>query len=222
MIKAVIFDMYETLITHFASPFYFGLEIAQDIGIDPSEFLPLWRGTEDKRTTGELPMDKALESILKTCNIFSDDLLKHIMDKRVEIKEDCFRHLHNEIIPMLELLKKSNIKIALISNCFTEEAMVIRNSILAPYFDEIILSCEQGIKKPDPQIFLYCLEKLKLKPEECIYVGDGGSNELDAASTLGIRPIQACWYLIQGSKQPVWYLPEFDHLERPMDISKYI
>ena len=38
MIKAVIFDMYETLITHYESPIYFGKEIAMDAGMPVEKF----------------------------------------------------------------------------------------------------------------------------------------------------------------------------------------
>lgn len=33
MIRAVIFDMFETLITLYESPIYFGSQIAEDVGI---------------------------------------------------------------------------------------------------------------------------------------------------------------------------------------------
>lgn len=41
MIKAVIFDMYETLITFFQSPLYFGTHMAIDAGIPEEEFQKL-------------------------------------------------------------------------------------------------------------------------------------------------------------------------------------
>ena len=44
MIRAVIFDMYETLITHYESPLYFGAEMAKDAGISKEDFYIHWRG----------------------------------------------------------------------------------------------------------------------------------------------------------------------------------
>ena len=38
MIQAVIFDMYETLITHYRSPLYFGAQMAADAGITEEAF----------------------------------------------------------------------------------------------------------------------------------------------------------------------------------------
>ena len=53
MIKAVIFDMFETLITLFESTAYFGTQMAIDAGISEEEFQSLWEPTEDDRTIGK-------------------------------------------------------------------------------------------------------------------------------------------------------------------------
>ena len=39
-IQAVIFDMYETLVTQFCSSLYYGTQIAEDLELRPEEFLP--------------------------------------------------------------------------------------------------------------------------------------------------------------------------------------
>jgi putative hydrolase of the HAD superfamily len=49
-----------------------------------------------------------------------------------------------------------------------------------------VLSCEVGLKKPDPAIYLLACERLGVQPAECAFVGDGGSHELDAAHSLGM------------------------------------
>lgn len=220
MIKAVIFDMYETLITHFKTPLYFGSDMAKDAGIPEEIFLPAWRETEDDRTCGRKSTDEVIASLLKSNNCYSDDLFDMMMSKRIKTKIDCFNHLHSDIIPMMEGLKKRGIMVGLISNCFTEEATVIKDSVLFPYFDEAMLSCEQGTRKPGEDIYYRCINKLGVSPEECLYVGDGGSSELDTASKIGMKAMQARWYLVKGTKQPVWILPEYEGLDSPLDILK--
>jgi putative hydrolase of the HAD superfamily len=58
----------------------------------------------------------------------------------------------------------------------------------------IVLSCETGLVKPDPEIFKLCAARLGVRPEDCLYVGDGGSDELRGASTVGMTPVQAVWF----------------------------
>ncbi|MDE7268710.1 MAG: HAD family hydrolase [Lachnospiraceae bacterium] len=222
MIKAVIFDMYETLITHFQSPLYFGAQMAADAGIPEQKFQALWEPTEHDRTIGKLTLEDTLENILKENGRYSKELLNLIVQKRIKVKEECFNHLHDQIIPLLRGLKEKGIQIGLISNCFSEEAKVIRKSILFPYFDAVCLSYEQGLKKPDIEIYRRCIDKLNVEAGECLYVGDGGSSELEAAKSIGMKTVQAVWYLQDGTGQPCGRKADFEQMENPMDILKKI
>jgi len=56
-------------------------------------------------------------------------------------------------------------------------------------FDLIIVSEEAGIKKPDPRIFEMASNKLKVKPEECIYIGDHPINDIEGAAKTGMGTI---------------------------------
>lgn len=220
--KAVIFDMFETLITHYHTPLYFGAQMAAEAGIPELKFLPLWRSTDEERTLGEKSVDEVVEMILRKNDKYSEELLNKIMEKRIATKKSCFEHLHSEIIPLLTALKEKGILIGLISNCYFEEATVIRESELFPYFDAVCLSCEQGVQKPEEEIYRRCMEGLSVKPEECVYVGDGGSYELETASKLGMKALQATWYLQEESGQPAGRKDEFLQVGKPLEVLKYM
>lgn len=57
MIKAIIFDMYETLITLYESPLYFGTQMALDAGIEKEKFQELWKSMEEDRTIGKITLE---------------------------------------------------------------------------------------------------------------------------------------------------------------------
>jgi putative hydrolase of the HAD superfamily len=193
-IQAVIFDMYETLVTQFCSPLYYGTQIAQDLDLAPEVFLPDWRKTEADRATGKRTFEEVIQTLMRQHGIRSSEKYRQVVKKRIAIQEDCFRHLHPEILPMLTALKEKGIKIGLITNCFSEESKLIRESVLFPWFDVPCLSYELGIRKPDPAIFRACLEALGIPARNCLYVGDGGSQELEAARDAGMQALQATWY----------------------------
>ena len=174
MVKAVIFDMYETLITLFESPLYFGTHMAFDAGIEEENFQKIWRPAEADRTIGKITLEEILERILKTNDCYSETKMNLIVNKRIQSREEAFEHLHKDIITMLRTLKKKGLLIGLISNCFSEEAMIIKKSVLYPYFDAVCLSFDEGLQKPNPAIFKRCLEKLNVQSKYCLYVGDGG------------------------------------------------
>lgn len=222
MIKAVIFDMYETLITHYQCPLYFSAEMAADAGISTESFQARWKPTESLRTTGKMTFEEIIETILRENHCYSKELLHKITQKRIATKRECFRHLHPEIIPMLQELQHLELGIGLISNCFSEEIEPIQNSILFPYFDAPFLSYEQGIQKPEDEIFIRCMNALGVKSEECLYVGDGGSQELEVANRLGMQTVQAVWYLKEDTLQPVGRKDGFVQLEMPMDVVRTV
>ncbi len=222
MTRAVIFDMFETLITHFKSTLYFGAQIAEDMGISEKKFREIWDPTDYARTIGQMTLEEVLEQILRASDKYDPELVQKIADKRTNAKIECFNHLHEEIVPMFEELKKQGYKVGLISNCYFEEATVIKDSVLWQYFDVAYLSCEQGVAKPEKEIFYRCIAELGVTCEECLYVGDGGSQELETAEKLGMKPVQAVWYLQQGSKQPTWRKPEFLQAESPMEILNHL
>ena len=221
LIKAVIFDMFETLITHYRCPLYFGAQMAADAGIPEVRFQTLWRATETDRSVGNIHFEEVIEMILKENQCYDKVVFNKMIEKRISTKEACFLNLHSEIIPMLEALKEKEIRIGLISNCFSEEAEVIRRSSLFPYFDKICLSFEEKIQKPDEEIYRRCMDRLEVKPKECIYIGDGGSQELETARKLGMKTFQAMWYL--NEREPdLNRKKEFEQMEAPLDVLKYI
>ena len=222
MIKAVIFDMYETLVTYYRSPLYMGAAIAKDAGIPEEKFFPLWRGLNEERTIGKMSLEELLEQILRENECYSEELLNKLVAKRVATKEEAFRHLHVEILPMLSQLKERGILVGLISNCYVREAKAIRESELFAFFDGAYLSCELGLAKPDVAIFERCMDELGVKPEECLYIGDGGSRELETATALGMKAVQAVWYLQEGSTQPSKRMENFLQAETPLEVLGYL
>jgi putative hydrolase of the HAD superfamily len=92
-------------------------------------------------------------------------------------------------IEVLSALKANGYKTGLISNCSTETAIVWKNSSLAPLIDVVVLSCLVGLQKPDPRIYQIAMEKLDVRPKECMYIADGLGQELFTALKLRIRAV---------------------------------
>lgn len=217
--RAVIFDLYETLITHYNSPLYFGSAMAKDAGIEEDRFYEIWHSTEHDRTVGKITFEEVIEKILRENGRYSEDLLHHIVSNRRAVKADCFSPLHAEILPLLHGLKDRGLRLGLISNCFSEEAEIIRQSELFSFFDAALLSWEQGVAKPDREIFSRCLSALSLPAEDCLYLGDGGSSELEAAEKAGMRAFQAVWYFREENpRYPSRRNPAFRQIQTPLEV----
>ena len=104
-----------------------------------------------------------------------------------------------EALETLKTLKSRGLKIGLISDCSTEVPTVWKDTPFAPLIDAPIFSCVAGVKKPDLRIYRMALERLGVEPESCLYVGDGGSQELTGALNAGMYPVA---YLIPQDEKP--------------------
>lgn len=221
MIRAVIFDMYETLVTLMAGPRCFSRDMAALAGADEAVFRAAWRETEGARMTG-LALETALKQAMEKSGCFTPAAYERVLARRYASREIRPEALHGHILPLLASLRQRGLRVGLVTNCQSEEAEAIRCSVLWPCFDAPVLSCEAGVMKPDPAIFRRCMDALGVSAAECLYVGDGGSDELTAARALGMRPLQAAWYLQEGSIQPVGRLTDFPQAEDPLAVLDHL
>ena len=224
MIKAVVFDMFETLVTLFTGRTYFSEDIAVDVGVDPVLFRKEWHTIEHERSIGKYSIEEGLELILKRLGIYSEEKVKTAATKRRQALEDTFSAIPDESIQLLKELKARGLKIGLMTNTFSDERDIIRECELFPYFDVALISYEQGICKPDQELYRRMTQQLSVKPEECLYVGDGGSRELFAAQEAGMNPVQCTWFNGRASEPhiPCPILDEFEHAAHQLEILDFL
>ncbi|MGN1346730.1 MAG: HAD family hydrolase, partial [Eubacteriales bacterium] len=164
--KAVLFDLYETLITEWSGEKYTSAECAADLGVSTPVFREHWEALHDAMNTGALTYKQALCRIGMSAGVpLSEEDLAKVYARRLATKSACFAHIDPSVSAMLEALKRAGYRLGLCSNCSAEEVAALDSSILRPYFDAVVLSYEVGMAKPDPRIFLRTAEGLAVAPE---------------------------------------------------------
>lgn len=79
---------------------------------------------------------------------------------------------------------------ALLSNAWPDLRQQIEDNWgFADAFDEIVISAEVGVAKPDPEIYHLTLERLGTAPERAVFVDDFKEN-IQAAAELGMHAIR--------------------------------
>ena len=106
-------------------------------------------------------------------------------------------HLYEDVLKCLEKLKKSSIKTAIITDGIPikQYEKIFRLGI-DDLIDLIVISDEIGIRKPNPELFSYCLRKFKVKGHETIYVGDNIYKDILPAKINKIHSV----YIHRGGK----------------------
>jgi glucose-1-phosphatase len=95
-------------------------------------------------------------------------------------------------VVLIETIRKlhQTYKTALLSNAWDD----LRQTLHARWnidgmFDELIISAEVKMVKPDPRIFHLAVDKLSVQPYEAVFIDDVGEN-VDAASKEGLFSIR--------------------------------
>jgi len=90
----------------------------------------------------------------------------------------------------LKACKALGLKLGIITNGFSHlQHGKIDRLALRGHFDEIIVSGDLGIKKPDERIYRTALERLGTTSEETVIIGDHPVNDIWGAAQVGIRGI---------------------------------
>lgn len=94
------------------------------------------------------------------------------------------------VVSFLKKCQKFNVKVCVISDLTTKiQFQKIGFLRLDKYIDFIVTSEEAGTEKPHPDIFSLALEKLQLKKEEVVMIGDHCMKDVEGAKSFGIKNV---------------------------------
>lgn len=186
MIKAIIFDIGETVINRYWKTQR--KNIYKRFGI-----YPIWGEKANKI--------KSLSSLGKKSlkDAFRESIKKQ--NSKISLKEfiEFYKKEYERTSPprksMISLIKKlrENYKIYAFSNTHDLHEEVNQKRKFWENFDDIFLSNEIHLVKPDKKAYLYVLKSIKLNPEECVFIDDNKENIL-AAKSLKIKAVQYTTY----------------------------
>jgi putative hydrolase of the HAD superfamily len=230
-IKGIIFDLYGTLIdvetdesmdeiyrdiAHFLT--YEGVylhrwevrnlywQILKQQKEESSEKYPeidvaaIWNSFLKQQGITSAPVRKRVSGIL--CHLY-----RGISRKRLQ--------LYPEVLRVLGELR-SSYRMGLVSDaqpCFALQE--IEAVGLGGFFDPIVISADDGFRKPDPRLFAKALGFMKLKPSQVIYVGNDMYRDTYGANRAGLKTIYVDSN--QGAKshedvKPDYFAPRFEDI----------
>ncbi|MFB9358745.1 HAD family hydrolase [Actinoplanes nipponensis] len=188
--QAVVFDFFGTL-TRSVRRGPQHADIARALGCDPDAVLSVLDRTFQVRARGHLGSAEAtLRWVTEQAGGHPrTSQLKAAVPARVDaLKADT--RLRADAESVLTAIKARGLRTALISDCTHELPAFLPGLSIAPLLDVNVFSVEVGRCKPDPLIYLEACRRLRVAPEECLYIGDGGSRELTGAAAVGMTAVR--------------------------------
>jgi len=179
MIKAIIFDVGGVYMQ--GSFVDFVNQSRQILGINETFYVDKLIVFDKRYNSGEISIEECFRSYFGV--EINDDQMKQIINVWTNTWKPT-----PEMIDLVINLKK-NYRLAILSNSDPVNSENYTRLGWYQYFDPIILSHEVHLLKPDKRIYEITLEKLGLKPEECLFIDDQADCLVPAAD-MGMSVIQ--------------------------------
>jgi len=111
----------------------------------------------------------------------------------------------------LEKLKDRGYRLAVLSNNDSRLRSVLNDHKITPLFDELFISSEMGVEKPDPAIFRTVEKTMNEVPSSFLHLGDSYSRDFEGARNAGWSALLYGKPIIESSQ--ICSFPELlDHL----------
>jgi HAD superfamily hydrolase (TIGR01549 family) len=204
MIKAVLFDFYNTLASYYPPREEIYVDACRKLGIDIEAkglfsslaAADIFYRNENSRS----PIDK--KSPEEQINFFVEYITKIVSGAGAEINRDTSLQIlavirkhkwefkvYDDALPILKTLKDRGLILGLISNVAQDMEPTYAKLGLQPYLNFKVTSAEVGYDKPRPEIFLAALKKADAKPAEALYIGDQYQIDILGAHGVGIKAL---------------------------------
>ncbi|TFB24047.1 HAD family hydrolase [Filobacillus milosensis] len=197
MIKAIFFDLDGTLLNRERTLELF-VEYQYNQFISPLEvvskddYITKFIELDDR---GYVWKDKVYQQLMKHFNISAltwQSLLKDYLNNF----KDCCTPFPG-LMQTIKNLKSNNLVLGIITNGRGQFQMDnIKALGIEDYFDTILISEWEGMKKPDERLFRKALDRHHLSAGECIFVGDHPDKDIKASNHIGMISVwkEDCYY----------------------------
>lgn len=195
--RAVIFDLFGTLVDDLRYPRRqevkhrrWKAEAATILQVPIEDFTRAWSETLPLQSIGAIK--GPLEPYKFICEVLGSNVSEEQLKCAVSIGLEyvrCALRPREGALETLSRLREADISTGLMSNCLADTSDLWPSTPFAGLFDASILSFEVGMVKPDPGIYELACERLGVEPSDCLFVGDGGSNELTGATNAGMDAV---------------------------------
>lgn len=218
MTAAVLFDLYETLITESGIQPTRASALANTLGLDEKAYRAAWKQRRPLVVRGALSFTDALAEISRALIGRADLATIHrICERRVREKAAAYAQIDDNVALLVTALTRVGVKLVVISNGFEEDVVGSARCSLAPRFQDTVFSCAERIAKPDPEIYLRAVHRLGVEPYTAVYIGDGADDELAGAERAGLKAGRAAWFVRNRPQASMW--PELKNREDVLEFA---
>lgn len=99
-------------------------------------------------------------------------------------------HVYDDVVPTLKQLKARGLKLGIVSNWDDRLRPLLACLKLDSYFEAILVSCEAGVCKPSPELFVAACDALGASPQNTLHIGDHPEMDVRGAQAAGLQAVR--------------------------------
>jgi len=203
LIHAVLFDLFETLVTELNQPVRRASSLASQLTVEESAYKREWKARRPEIILGRCSFHDALAQIAAMLGGVADEaLLESIRSERVAQKTTVLKGIDPDILAGLQELRRRGLKLGVVTNAFPEDVAGWDRSPLQPLFEVTVFSHAVRLAKPDPAIYAQACRALGVSPPHTLFVSDS-IDEVAGAKAAGLRATRALWFASRWPKSTV-------------------
>jgi len=116
MIQALLFDLFETLVTESSASVRRASSLARQLGVEEGAYRKLWRSRRLDIVRGRCSFRDTLAEIVQTLGgTVEEAVLEGLRSERVRQKGAVLRSIEPEVLAVLEALRARRLKLAVVS-----------------------------------------------------------------------------------------------------------
>lgn len=194
-IQAICLDLFNTLVDVARVPESVGRFTADILQVDRITWRDACFSPAHSIRSATDPYDNLL-SLARSINpAVSTSLVKEAVVERQARFDHALINVEHEVLDALRKIRQAGKKLALISNASSSEVAAWECSPLSELFDVVTFSCHCGHIKPERGIYEGTLERLGIRAQQALFIGDGSSDEHFGAHQVGMLPILTTQFL---------------------------
>ena len=201
MLRAILFDLDNTILDRRGSLDFHLRQQARRLpntfaAISFEDYVDTFMEFDDNGYAARAEVFQGVERSLRLPSGTGDTLLN---DLQAHFPDECvpFPKAHT----VLSSLRDSGFGLGLITNgAAVWQQRKVDSLGVASYFDVILISEVEGVRKPDPEIFRRAIDALGVSADEAIMVGDNPEADIQGAKSFGMK---AVW-----KRDDYWEAPE--------------
>ncbi len=188
--EAIIFDLFHTLVS-FKSDGTTGRNTSEILGIPEDDWNKLlWESSEYRLRHNHQDDISIIRTLAHQYDpsIVETKIEEATRERGARFRE-CLTSPPKHRIKTIQRLHESGHKMILLSNADVMEKRGWNESPFAPFFLNALFSCDIGYIKPEVEAYRIALKAFNSDADSVIFVGDGGSNELEGAKACGLTTV---------------------------------